>query len=141
MKSADHPEGMPAADKPLFWIGSSLDDLSEFPLEVKRVMGFALRRAQNGGKHVDAKPLKGHTGASVLEVVKDFDGDTYRAVYTVKFARAVYALHAFQKKSKRGSQTPKPDINLIKRRLKSAEDHYASWIEEQESAHDKGDAE
>jgi phage-related protein len=109
-------------------VGSSLDDLSAFPLEVKRVMGFALRRAQQGGKHADAKPLKGWKGASVLEVVADFDTDTYRAVYTVKFRRAVYVLHAL---SKSGIKTPKPELDRIERRLRAAKEHYETWIETQ----------
>ena len=85
---------------------------------------FALSQAQAGGKHPDAKPLKGYKGAGVLEVVDDFDGDTYRAVYTVKLAGVVYALHAFQKKSKTGKATDKSDLEMIDRRLKLArEDH------------------
>ena len=90
--------------KPLFWIGSSRKDLRGFPLEVRHVAGFALWCAQTGQKHPDAKVLKGFGGAGVLEVVEDHDGNTYRAVYTVKFAGVVYMLHAFQKKSTRGSK-------------------------------------
>ncbi|MBA3576340.1 MAG: type II toxin-antitoxin system RelE/ParE family toxin [Sphingomonas sp.] len=111
-------------DKPLVWIGSSLEDLRAFPEEVKDVMGFALREAQAGGKHPDAKPLKGYKGAGVLEVVDDFDGDTYRAVYTVKMEGVVYALHAFQKKSKTGKATDRTDLEMIERRLKRAVDDY-----------------
>ena len=88
------------------------------------MMGFALQLAQWGDKHPDAKPLKGFKGGSVLEIVDDFDGDAYRAVYTVKFKDAVYALHSFQKKAKKGIKTPKPDIDLIKSRLKDAKSHY-----------------
>lgn len=113
--------------KPLFWIASSRDDLRAFPEEVKDLMGFALYEAQLGGKHVDAKPLKGFGGAGVLEIVEDHTGDTYRAVYTVKFAGAVYVLDAFQKKSKKGAKTPKRDIDRIKGRLKAAEDHHKQW--------------
>src|SRR5579872_4531924 len=91
---------MTDTDKPLEFVGSSKDDLSDFPLEVKRSVGFALRAAQRGGKHPDAKPLSGFGGAGVLEVVSNFDGNTFRAVYTVKFKGVVYVLHAFQKKSK-----------------------------------------
>lgn len=110
--------------KPLFWVGSSKEDLSAFPDEVKLVMGFALHLAQTGGKHVDAKPLRGFKGAGVLEVVEEYDGNAYRAVYTVRFAESVYVLHAFQKKSKKGIATPKSEIDLIKERLKRAEqDH------------------
>ena len=115
---------MISSDKPLVWIGSTLKDLRAFPEEVKDVMGFALRQAQTGGKHPNAKPLKGYKGAGVLEVVDDFDGDTYRAVYTVKLEGVVYALHAFQKKSKTGKATDKSDLEMIDRRLKLAsEDH------------------
>jgi phage-related protein len=89
---------------------------------VRRVVGVALRAAQEGGKSLAAKPLRGFGGANVLEVVDDFDGDTYRAVYTVRFADAIYVLHAFQKKSKRGRETPKPELDLIQRRLRAAED-------------------
>ena len=110
--------------KPLFWVGSSKEDLSAFPVEVKHVMGFALHLAQTGGKHVDAKPLKGFKGAGVLEVVEGHDGNAYRAVYTVRFANSVYVLHAFQKKSKKGIATPKAEIDLVRERLKRAEqDH------------------
>jgi phage-related protein len=110
--------------KPALWIGSSRDDLRAFPDEVRRVMGLAINDAQNGEEHPRAKALKGFGGRSVLEVVDDEDGDTYRAVYTVRFAGVVYVLHAFQKKSKRGIETPKRDIEVIKARLKLAETHY-----------------
>lgn len=87
-------------------------------------MGFALHAAQTGGKHLDAKPLKGFKGAGVLEVVEQHDGNAYRAVYTVRFAHSVYVLHAFQKKSKKGIATPKSEIDLVKERLRRAEqDH------------------
>jgi phage-related protein len=98
------------------------------PDEVKYVMGFALRRAQEGKKHEQAKPLRGFGGAGVLEVVEDFDGNAYRAVYTVKLQGAGYVLHAFQKKSKRGSATPKADIALVKLRM-AQEAHAAMEIE------------
>jgi phage-related protein len=120
---------MDGEDKPLFWIGATLEDISAFPLQVKRVMGFALRQAQQGGKHIHAKPLKGNKGASVLEIVETFDTNTYRAVYTVKFRSAVYVLHVFQKKSKTGIKTPQPDLKLIEQRLKLAQEHYETWIE------------
>jgi len=93
--------------KPLFWIGLSKVDLKEFPDEVQDVMGQALDIAQQGKKHPEAKPLTGFGGAGVLEIVDDYDGNTYRTAYTVKFPKAVYVLHAFQKKSKEGSTTPK----------------------------------
>lgn len=108
------------SDKPLVWIGSSKEDISAFPDAVKLVMGFALRMAQKGGKHPRAKALTGFGGSGVVEIVDDYDGDTYRAVYTVKFERLVYGLHAFQKKSKKGKKTNKADIATIKRRLRMA---------------------
>jgi phage-related protein len=111
------------AQKPTFWIGSSRDDLRAFPDEVRRVMGFAINDAQNGDEHPRTKALKGFGGRSVLEVIDDEDGDTYRTVYTVRFAGAIYVLHAFQKKSKKGIATPKQEIELIKRRLKAAREH------------------
>ena len=104
------------------WIGSSRDDLRKFPAQVRHEIGFALYRAQEGAKHSNAKPLQGFGGAGVLEVVEDFDGDTYRAVYTVKLAKAVYVLHAFQKKSKKRGQTTKQDVALIRIRLRWAEE-------------------
>lgn len=112
------------AQKPTVWIGSSRDDLRTFPDKVRRVMGFAINDAQNGDEHPGAKALKGFGGRSVLEVVDDDDGDTYRAVYTVRFAGVIYVLHAFQKKSRKGSETPKRDIEVIKTRQKVAEVHY-----------------
>jgi phage-related protein len=93
--------------KPLVWVRSSKDDLKKFPRTAQSHLGFALKVAQSGGKHPDAKPMKGFGGASVIEIVEDYDSDTYRAVYTVKFAEAIYVLHAFQKKSKSGIATPK----------------------------------
>jgi phage-related protein len=110
--------------KPLHWIGSSLEDLRGFPRAVQRSIGVALRTAQFGRKHESAKPLKGFKGAGVLEVVEDHDANTYRAVYTVRFADSVYVLHVFQKKSKKGIQTPKHVVELIRARLRRAErDH------------------
>ena len=107
--------------KPVIWVGSSRMDLREFPDPVQDYMGYALYVAQRGGKHRDAKPLSGFGGAGVVEIVKDHRGDTFRAVYTVKFAGTVYVLHAFQKKSKTGRETPRRDIELIKQRLREAE--------------------
>jgi phage-related protein len=106
--------------KPIRWVGSSYDDLLELPDEVRREVGYALYVAQNGDKADNAKPLQG-LGSGVLEVVENYDGDTYRAVYTVRFATAVYVLHAFQKKSKRGIATPPKDMMLIEARLKAAQ--------------------
>jgi phage-related protein len=111
-------------EKPIKWVGSSLEDLKSFPTEVQRSVGFALSFAQMGTKHMSAKPLKGKEfkGASTLEVVENYDGNTYRAVYTVKVKDLIYVLHCFQKKSKTGISTPKPDMDLIRRRLKEALD-------------------
>lgn len=106
--------------KPVVWLGNTLDELRKFPEEVRDEMGYALYLAQVGDKHPTAKPLKGFGGAGVLEIVDNYDGDTYRTVYTVKLAGVVYVLHAFQKKSKKGIATPKKDIDLIKKRLKLA---------------------
>ncbi len=110
--------------KPVYWIARSKNDLVDFPDAVRREVGYALYFAQKGDKHSSAKPLKGFKGAGVLEVVEDHQGDTYRAVYTVRFANAVYVLHAFKKKSKTGIKTPKPEIELIEIRLKVAEADY-----------------
>jgi phage-related protein len=110
--------------KPVRWIASSLDDLKDFPEDVQQAVGYALYRAQCGEKHSSVKPLKGFKGASVLEIIQDFDGDTYRAIYTVKFEEVVYVLHVFQKKSKHGIATPKQDVQLIETRLKRAKEHY-----------------
>jgi phage-related protein len=113
---------MPSDDaKPLRWVGSAREDLKEFPAPVRQVMGTALYLAQTGGKHISAKPLKGIVkGAGVLEVVDDHDTNTYRTVYTVRFASAVYVLHVFQKKSKRGIKTPVHEIDLIRARYEEA---------------------
>lgn len=111
--------------RPLEWVGSSKDDLKGLPGEVQDHIGFALYQAQLGSKHRDAKPLVG-LGSGVLEVVSDFDTNTYRAVYVVRFRDAVYVLHVFQKKARRGIVTPKTEIDLVKRRLKVAEQHYAA---------------
>ena len=114
--------------KPVDWMGSSYKDFRAFPDEVQDHMGYSLHLAQTGEKHDDAKPLKGFGGAGVLEIVSDHVGDTYRAVYTVKFAAAVYVLHAFQKKSKTGSKTPPADMELVERRLKAAQADYKARI-------------
>ncbi|MEG4329845.1 type II toxin-antitoxin system RelE/ParE family toxin [Microcoleus sp. herbarium5] len=109
------------------WVGSSQKDLKEFPEDVRGIMGYALYLAQTGGKHQSARPLKGFGGAKVLEISDDYDGDTYRAVYTIKFGDTVYVLHAFQKKSKKGIATPQQDIKLIQERLKRAQEHYENF--------------
>jgi phage-related protein len=110
-------------EKPLFWIGSAKSDLLEFPEVVKDEMGVALSVVQFGGKHPKAKPWKGE-GSGVLEIVEDHRGDTYRAVYTVKFENAAYVLHVFQKKSPKGIKTAQTDVELVSRRLKVVSEDY-----------------
>jgi phage-related protein len=112
-----------SGERPLFWVGSSKEDLLDFPEPVKDALGVALSVAQFGGKHPKAKPWKG-VGPGVLEIVDDYRTDTFRAVYTVKFERAVYVLHAFQKKSPKGRKTAQTDVELISRRLKDASADY-----------------
>lgn len=107
--------------KPVIWVGSSRKALREFPEPVRDHVGYALYVAQKGGKHRDTKALSGFSGAGVVEIIKDFRGDTFRAVYTVRYAEAVCVLHAFQKKSKTGRETPRHDMDLIKQRLREAE--------------------
>lgn len=113
--------------KPVRWIGGSLEGLRSFPADVRHHIGLALLDAQRGRKHPAAKPLQGFGGAGVLEVIEDHDGGTYRAVYTVRFAGAIYVLHTFKKKSKQGIKTPKQDLDLIRARLKRAEEDYRQW--------------
>jgi phage-related protein len=113
--------------KPIGWIGSARQDLLTFPRDVVREIGHALFVAQLGGKHPTAKPLKGFGGAGTLEIVEDNDGETYRAVYTVKFGDIIYVLHVFNKKSKKGVATPSHEIDKIKVRLKQAEEAYEKW--------------
>jgi phage-related protein len=113
------------AEKPLHWIGSAKRDYLAFPAEVQSDMGYALGLAQLGGRHPHAKPWKGE-GPGVFELVEDHRGDTYRAVYTVRFAGVVYVLHAFQKKSTRGIKTPLINVRLIGDRLKRAQSDYES---------------
>ncbi len=113
--------------KPVRWVGSSKDDVSRFPPDVRGRIGGALWEAQVGGKAPYAKPLKGFGGAGVLEVVDDFDGSTFRAVYTVRFADVVYVLHAFQKKSRRGIAAPKAELDVIHQRLQRAREGYEAW--------------
>ena len=107
----------------MHWVASAKKDYLAFPTEVQDEMGYALGLAQLGAKHPKAKPWKGE-GAGIFEIVEDHRGDTFRAVYTVRFAEAVYVLHAFQKKSKTGIKTPQDDINLIAERLKRAQADY-----------------
>ena len=110
--------------KPVRWIGSSRDDLRSFPLKVRRDIGYALYAAQTGETDPAAKPLKGFGGASVMEIVAPHAGDTWRAVYTVRFAGVLYVLHAFQKKSTKGIATPKRELDLIRVRLAEAQRLY-----------------
>jgi phage-related protein len=116
--------------KPIKWIGSSKKDLDKMPADVQDVFGHAIDLAQAGGKHPDAKPFLGH-GSGVLEVVEDYSGDTFRAVYTIRFVGWVYVVHCFQKKSVRGIKTPKPDLELIDNRLKAATVDYEAWLKTQ----------
>lgn len=111
---------LPRPAKPLRWVGSSRKDYGSFPPQVQDAFGFELFLAQTGQHPPSAKQLKGF-GSGTIELIEDFDGDSYRAVYVVKFETAVYVLHAFKKKSKRGIATPRSDIELIRRRLKDAE--------------------
>jgi phage-related protein len=108
-------------ERPLVWIASSYKDLMALPIDVRRRFGYALSLAQMGDQDDAAKVLKGFGGAGVLEVVEDDADSTYRAVYTVRFVEAVFVLHCFQKKSKRGIATPKADMDIIRARLKVAE--------------------
>lgn len=110
--------------KPVNWVGSSYRDYTRFPEPVQDEMGFALFRAQEGERHPSAKVMKGFGGGSVVEIVQSNDGNAFRAVYTVRFAEEIYVLHAFQKKSKKGIATPKSHVDLIKLRLRMAEEDY-----------------
>ena len=116
--------------KPLFWIGSSKKDLMDLPTSVIEDVGYELYLAQCGDKSPSAKPLKGFGGASVLEVIQNHDGNTFRAVYTVRFAEAIYVLHVFQKKSQRGKATPHQDMDLVRTRLAAAEERHRQWQNE-----------
>lgn len=112
---------MNGSARPVIWVGSSRRNLRGFPREVRREIGQALFTAQQGETDPSAKPLRGFGGGAVLEIVADQEGGTWRAVYTVRHREAIYVLHAFQKKSKRGIATPKKDIDLIRQRLAEAE--------------------
>lgn len=105
----------------MYWVGSSRRDLRSLPPRIVDVFGYALYLAQIGTKHGQAKPLRGFGSAGVMEVVEDWDGNTFRAVYTVRFAAGVFVLHVFEKKSKRGTATPKADLDLIRQRFQAAE--------------------
>jgi phage-related protein len=128
-------EEAPAKPKRLEWIGSSKKDLEALPEEVVHVFGYALYLAQIGQKHEQAKPLRGFGSAGVLEVVEDRRGNAYRAVYTVRYAARVFVLHVFQKKSKSGIATPKPELDLIRNRLKVAERRAKELDNEQTQSH------
>lgn len=114
------------AMKELNRIGSSKKDLLKFPLSVKKEMGHALFIAQEGSKHKDAKPLKGFGSAKVLEIVIGDGSGTYRTMYTVQYEEVVFVLHAFQKKSKTGIETPRQNMDLVEQRLKKAQEEYRS---------------
>ncbi|TAN53737.1 MAG: hypothetical protein EPN26_06685 [Rhodospirillales bacterium] len=111
-------------EKPIDWIGSAKKDFTAFPKSVQMEMGMALGVAQYGAKHPSAKPLKG-LGGGVFGIVESFDGNAYRAIYTVRFADRIYVLHAFQKKSVKGIATPGHEIELVKKRLRIAEEDAA----------------
>jgi len=115
--------------KNVVFLGSTLGDIREFPEDVRQEVGFAIYAAQDGGKAINVTPMVGFGGAGVLEVISNYVGETYRAVYTVKFGETIYVLHAFKKKSVRGIATPKKDLDLIDRRLKQAEQHYLSELQ------------
>ncbi|MGA2772832.1 MAG: type II toxin-antitoxin system RelE/ParE family toxin [Bryobacteraceae bacterium] len=115
---------MEQALKPVRWVGSSRKDLKAFPKPVQRDVGQALYAAQCGEEYPSVRALRGFGGRTVLEIVAPHEGDTYRAVYTVRFHDAIYVLHAFQKKSKRGIATPQKEIELVKQRLAAAEQDY-----------------
>jgi phage-related protein len=124
--------------RPVHWVGSSLDDLKEMPEEVQDTMGKSLLQVQRGDRPRNAKVLQGFHGASVLEIKDDFDSDTYRCVYTVRFAEAVYVLHAFMKKSRAGISTSQKDIAKINTRLRDAEEHYQETYAVEKQEEDDG---
>jgi phage-related protein len=107
--------------KPLFWVASSQKDLLFMPKAVVSAFGYGLHQAQIGKQHISAKVLKGFGGSGVLELIENDEGGTYRAVYTVRLGKSIYVLHCFQKKSKQGIKTPHEDMNLIRSRLKIAQ--------------------
>ena len=110
-------------EKPLHWIASAKKDLLEFPADVIQDMGYGLGFVQRGRTPDGAKMMRGF-GSGVWELAEDNDGNTYRAVYCVRFAKAVYVLHCFQKKSKKGIATPRPDLDVIRQRLSAAQGDY-----------------
>lgn len=116
--------------KRCYFVGPTKKILSAMPAEVKTAVGNSLYLAQTGKEAGNVKALKGFGGRGVLEVVEDFDGNTYRAIYTVRYSTGVYVLHVFQKKSKSGVATPKHEIELIKSRLMTAEAHYRNLLQQ-----------
>jgi phage-related protein len=110
--------------KPIHFISSSRKDLREMPEDVKDAFGWALLDVQHGEHPIGARPFGEGLPGSVMKLVEDHDGDTYRAAYTVAFTRAVYVLHVFKKKSKSGIATPRADVELVRARMKLAEEHY-----------------
>jgi phage-related protein len=110
-------------EKPLHWVGSAKRDLLTLPIPVVSAVGYSLGLAQLGGTHPSAKAWKGQ-GAGVLELVEEYDGNAYRAIYTVRFRKAIYVLHVFQKKSPKGIATDRRDIAMVARRLRAAQDDY-----------------
>ena len=117
--------------KPVIWVGGSREDLRTFPDDVQDAVGYALYMAQLGDKPPEAKPLRGYHGAGVWELVVDYQSDTYRAVYTVSFAEAIYVLHCFQKKSTHGIAISRRDLDLIAARLRRAQTFHQQWTQEQ----------
>jgi phage-related protein len=120
--------------RPVYWVGTAKSDLDAFPDDVKDVMGYALEQAQRGLKHRKAKPLKGFGSAAIVEIADTHDGDTFRAVYTVKLQTGIYVLHCWQKKSTRGIKTLPQDIERIRSRLRAAEEQDARRLKESETA-------
>jgi phage-related protein len=130
----------PYADTPkvVVWVASSKKDLKDFPEDVQDEVGHLLYQVLLGLTPSSVKPLQGFGSANVLEIIEDHDTDTYRAVYTVKFAERIYVLHCFQKKSTQGRKTPQQDKDLIERRLKAAGEMYKTWIAQQQKSQSKG---
>jgi phage-related protein len=120
--------------RPVHWVGSTRNDVRSLPEDVRQEVGFTLWVAQQGERAMNVVPMVGFGGANVLEVVVDDDGDTYRDIYTVRFAKAVYVLHVFKKKEKRGIATPHADLVLIRQRLKAADMHYRAKYETEKVA-------
>lgn len=122
---------MDEIEKTVAWLGSTKEDLLDLPLKIRKEVGYAIYLAQLGQQHINVKPLSGFGGRGVLEVVEDDAAGTYRAVYTVKFKEAIYVLHVFQKKSKKGRETPKEEMDIIIKRLKIAENRHTEWLKDE----------